>query len=72
MTQQHDADLPLQLGELHKVLPAGGPVLTAGRGDDFAYTECSRCRLRAIVGQTPPDCPATECDIGPCPLKASA
>lgn len=66
MTQEHDADMPLQLGdlgELHKVLPAGGPVLTAGR--------CPKCNLPAGAGQ-PGNCPAMECDIGSCPLRSGA
>lgn len=63
MTQQHDAEIPLQLEELHKVLPASGPVLTAGR--------CPKCHLPVGASQ-PGNCPATECDIGSCPLKATA
>jgi len=57
-----DGVLP-ELEPLHKVLPAGGPIL--------APRVCTRCGLLLVNGKPPENCPATEEQIGACPLRAT-
>lgn len=62
MIQPDDTNQSEGFEPLHKVLPAGGPILSAG--------QCPKCHLPAGAGQ-PGNCPAAECDIGSCPLRSA-
>jgi ribosome modulation factor len=66
MAAFHDAGEPL-----HKVMPAGGPLIPGHPDYPMPYTECPRCSLRALPGHRPPNCPAAEDLIGDCPLKSA-
>jgi uncharacterized Zn finger protein (UPF0148 family) len=55
--------IPPALEALHKVLPAGGPLVSR---------RCPRCDLPAVDSAAPVVCPCTEEQIGSCPLKATS
>lgn len=65
MTQEHDALLPLELETLHKVLPAGGPILEPR----FPSWACTRCAMRSTT-PTVPQCLKFQADRY-CPMKAA-
>jgi hypothetical protein len=58
-----DGDLP-ELGPLHKVLPAGEPLLPGHPDYPMTYTECRECGARTVSGQ-----PAAH--FAGCPLRST-
>ena len=65
-----DGVLP-ELEPLHKVLPAGGPLISGHPDYPMPYRECTRCGLRAVGDSLPIECPCTEEQIGACPLRST-
>lgn len=61
--------IPADPEPLHKVLPAGGPLIPGHPDYPTPYRECTRCGQRTIGDNLPVGCPAAEEQIGACPLK---
>lgn len=63
--QRHDFPLPLEPAEqpLHKVLPAGGPLLPGHPDYPMTFQQCEHCSARSPYGQ--PQAHFKTCPLAP-------